>query len=164
MWVRVMTAAAAVSAVTAACYPGGLAAAYCDCRDAGEVSADLDQAAEQEGRLSAELAQCNDRWQYKEELVAALARGDTSLAAVTDQFLEMDRPYPALLAWKRAAYGDVGDTELSARVVLKWVETRRPAESAGGPVLRARLAAEYAERFDRPPPDQDGGPVASSGR
>lgn len=150
-WVSFPVALATAVGLVAAIYPGGLAAAYADCRDAGELT-DTIQRGQQTGRhLCGQQARLRDRVEYKEELIAALIRGETSLAAVTDQFVEMNQANESVLFAQHLRYGDLEITEMSARNVLDYVDQRLPAVT-GSSALRVRLAVEFHERFGHPAP------------
>lgn len=151
-WVSFPAALSAAVGLVAACYPGGLAAAYADCRDASELTEAINQGRRTERQLCGTQARLRDRVEYKEELIAALVRGETTLAAVTDEFTEMNRANEPALLVQKMRYGDLEVAELSALNVLDFVDQRLPASGSGSSALRARLAAEFRQRFGHPAP------------
>jgi hypothetical protein len=151
-WVSVPVVLVVAVGLVAAFYPGGLAAAYADCRDARELTDTINKCRQAERQLSGTQARLRDRVEYKEELIASLIHGETTLAAVTDQFVEMNRANEPVLFAQHLRYGDMELTEMSARNVLDFVDQRLPATAAGSSAVRGRLAAEYHERFGHPAP------------
>lgn len=150
-WVSLPVALTATVGLAATCYPGGLAAAYADVRDAHELTDTMDTSRRADRQLSGRLTRMRDRVEYKEELITALIRGETTLADVTDQFAEMNRSEEQVISLHQLRYGDLELTELAARNVLDYVDQREPATS-GSSVLRSRLAAQFHERFGHPAP------------
>jgi hypothetical protein len=150
-WVSFPVALATAVGLVATCYPGGLAAAYEDVRDASELTEVVNKCRQTDRHLCGNQARLRDRVEYKEELIASLVRGETTLAAVTDQFVEMNHTSETVMAAQHMRYGDLELTEMTARNVLDFVDQRVPAD-AGSSALRSRLAAEFHERFDHRAP------------
>lgn len=152
-WMSLPVALAGTVGMAAVCYPGGLAAAYADVRDARELTDTVDTSRKADRQLSGRLTRIRDRVEYKEELISALIRGETTLADVTEQFAEMNRTEEQVLFLHRLRYGDLELTELSARNVLEYVDQRVPADpESGSSALRTRLAAEFHQRFGHSAP------------
>lgn len=149
-WVSVPAAAGFAVGLIALYYPGGLAAAYEDLRDSGELNQRLSEHTQTHRELDVELVRTRDRVEYKHQLVTALVRGETTLSAVADEFVELNRSDERILLVQRAQYGELGVDELAARSVLDFIE----GEGFGGEtssVVRDRLVREYEARFGRPP-------------
>lgn len=81
------------------------------------------------------------RIDYKESLMNDLIAGKTSLAAVADEFLRMNRDLPITMTLLVVQYPDCSDEEVSARNVMEFVRMRIDAET--GEAVLARLKAEF---------------------
>jgi hypothetical protein len=150
-WITFPTVVGALVGLTAACYPGGLSAAYADVRDAHQLNARVDECKANEREMSDRLSTVKERMQYKEELVNALVRGQTTLAATSDQFAEAHRGDDAALRLMRQRYGDLPEPELAARTVLDYVR-QRTAPDGGSSVAVSRIRAEFEHTFGHPAP------------
>jgi hypothetical protein len=148
-WVSLPTAAAALVAVTAVCYPGGLSAAYADLRDADELNGRVEDSKSTARHLGDRLSTLRDRMDYKEELITGLVRGHSTLAAVTAEFVELNRDQEQGLFLQRMRYGDLELTELSALNVLDYVKQRVAADGSSS-VVMTRLYAEFERQFGHP--------------
>lgn len=150
-WVSFPVVLASLVGVIAVCYPGGLSAAYADVRDANRLNATVEECKATDRQMGDRLGGLRERIAYKEELVNALVRGQTTLAAVTDQFAEMSRGDERAILLQRSQHGDLPETELAARGVLEYVRVR-VADDGGSSVVLSRLHAEYKQRFGHPVP------------
>jgi hypothetical protein len=150
-WVSFPVVLASLVGAIALCYPGGLSAAYADLRDANRLNAEVEEYKANDRQMGARMCGVRERIEYKEELVTALIRGQTTLTTVTDQFAEMDGGDERSLLLQRAHYGDLPETELAARGVLEYVRIRVAADG-GSSVVLSRLHAEYERRFGHPAP------------
>ena len=142
---------AVVVGLTATCYPGGLYAAYADLRDARELTDQLTEGRQTQKMLAGDMSRLRDRILYKEEMITALIRGETTLSAVTDQFTEMNRADETLLSVHRDRYGQRPLVELSACNVIDYVALRT-TDGDGTSAVRNRLRAEFQQRFGHPVP------------
>lgn len=150
-WVSFPAVIASLVGVTAVCYPGGLSAAYADLRDANQLNATVSECRATDEQMGDQVSGMRKRIEYKEELVTALIRGETTLSVVTDQFAEMNRGDERSLALQRLRYGDVPEVELAARGVIDYVRLR-VAPEGGSSVVLSRVYAEYEQRFGHPVP------------
>ncbi len=150
-WVTFPTVVGALVGLTAACYPGGLSAAYADLRDANQLNAAVDECQSNDQQLGHRMSGLKERIEYKEELVNALIRGQTTLAAVADQFAGAHHGNDKMLLVMRLRYGDLPETELAARSVLDYVR-QRVAADGGSSVVLSRVYAEYETQFGHPAP------------
>lgn len=148
-WVSLPVAAAALTALTAVCYPGGLSAAYADLRDADELNDRVQECKNTDRKLGDKLSTLRDRLDFKEELITGLVRGHTTLAAVTTEFVELNRNEEQGLFLQRLRYGDLELTELTALNVLDYVRQRVAADGASS-VVMTHLLAEFEQQFGHP--------------
>lgn len=150
-WITFPTVVGALVGVIAACYPGGLSAAYADVRDANQLNESIEECKTTDRQMCHRMTNMKERIEYKEELVNALLSGQTTLAAVADQFAEAHRGDDKSLLLQRMRYGDLPETELAARGVLEYVRLR-VAPDGGSSVAMSRVYAEYEQMFGHPAP------------
>ena len=148
-WVSLPAAAAALLGLTAVCYPGGLSAAYADLRESGELTGRVEECKTADRKLGDKLSTIRDRMDYKEELITSLVHGHTTLAAVTAEFLEMNRHEEQTLVLQRLRYGDLELTELTALNVLDYVRQRVAGDYELSAVM-PHLYAEFERQFGHP--------------
>lgn len=152
-WLSYPVVVLATTGVVAACQPGGLPAAYADLQAAPKSMAVTDTCRQDDRHLTRQLARLHERVEYKEERIAALAAGGTSLADVTDEFVGLDREEGSLLAAQRRCYGDLEVNELTARSLLDAVG-ERVFDEQGSSAVMTTLRAEFAQRFGHPAPTE----------
>ncbi len=90
------------------------------------------------------------RVEYKEALLAELAAGRATLAAVAGAFLRVNRDDAVCLEMVRATYPGGSDEEKSARNVLDYAAGRH-LPTGPKAVFLARLAAEFAAAYPSAP-------------
>ena len=103
------------------------------------------------GHLSPTLVAANDavvnRVVAKQEVTAALLRGELSLADAAERFRAANGPDPAALDRLRALYPEAGEAELSFRQVLHFARSDRRMPPQVSAARLPQLEAEFRARF-----------------
>jgi hypothetical protein len=101
-------------------------------------------------RLDDRQRQILARVLHKEALVTALIEGRTTLAAVADEFLRLNRDYPITLEMVRLQFPGETDEEKHAYNVIAFAR-RGGLPAARKAEILARLAREFEALFGHPP-------------
>lgn len=152
-WVNLPLAFVAVAGPVAALDPTGTAVGISHLCETGEMARLLEVERREGQRLDAATARSVEVMTYKHELMAALAAGDTSLAAVTDELIRLHGPGDPIHVHLRVYLGDMSDAELMACHAMALVRRLVPPTSDGRlPAALARLRVEFEHQFGHPAP------------
>src|SRR4029079_12957397 len=83
----------------------------------------------------------------KQEVTAALLRGELTLAGAAERFEAANGAHPVAIARLRALYPGAGDEELAYRQVLHFAHSDRRMPAAVVAARLPRLAAEFRAPF-----------------
>ena len=106
--------------------------------------------AEQEAlnaKYTDEYEAVSQRIVVKEELVADLVAGRTTLAVVTDEFVTLNRSDPAVMSILHNTFRASDPREVNARSVLEFAESHVFASAADKETALRPLYAEFARLF-----------------
>jgi hypothetical protein len=112
----------------------------------GSLTEQLEQSRVERERLTAEDAEIHERMALKEQLVAELIAGHTTLPEVTSQFTAINAARPEYMAVIRVNYPGGTDEEKVAHNVIEYALPRLPDDAKRDRVL-ARLNREFHGMF-----------------
>ena len=146
-WLSIPLTVAGVIGWVALTYPGGLAAAYQDCRDSNELTEQFAESQRVQESLECRKEVIVERIANKEAAVNHLINGHASFQATIDRFVELYQEDETILTVLRHEYGDRSLEELAGRNVIAYVAKRKPPHATA---LLEQLRHEHESRFPGP--------------
>src|SRR5262245_7834680 len=97
--------------------------------------------------LKAKLAASQEQMRAKDEVIAALVRGELTFSDAATRFRDIHGGYPGPLAYLRLQYPAASDDELYHRNVVLYVQRAARSGMLGATAMLPRLESDLARRF-----------------